>query len=224
MTNWDELSAFEDLSDLDHVCKLLSDAVDDDPAQRGSLEYLTGEKSQLLKRLNLQAEKTEEILEAETLGLYRKTWVADLFQQLFYRLYCLTNNPQELRGDVPWLREALHKVLIAAHEVFDPRRRKALVESVLSTNAKKASAKSHAGRDVQKKCALDEYMARSEWKSIAAAVKEITPKVLEMKNISRPLARTNANRTVREWISKFIDTNPAARARLSEAARNRLRK
>ena len=147
MEAWEDFSAFEGVFELEHVCELLSEQASLDPALRDAAKYLTGEDSPLIKRLNLQAAKSEKIIETEKPGLYRRTWIAHLFGEMFGRLDDLTGHPEGLQDAMPWLREALHKVLIAAHDVFDPHHRAALVtKALLDGEAKGVAAAKEARR------------------------------------------------------------------------------
>lgn len=150
--------------------------------------------------------------------------MAKLFFTLFVRLDELTHNPDKLSSNIDWLCVALHKVLIAAHEVFDPHHRAALVANAVSTGASAAAAKSHAGRDALRKAACEKFMERESWASINEAADKIALELVKCKNVSRPLASNNAVRTVSEWVSKFIASNPKAKAHLTAAGQRRLKK
>lgn len=124
---WDDFSAFGDIAELEHVCEMLAENASVATEHRDRPEFLTGEKSILVKRLNIQAAAMERLLEQERPGLYRRTWMAHLFIGLFNRLYDVTERPETLAEEVPTIALELHKVLIAAHHVFDPAQRERLL-------------------------------------------------------------------------------------------------
>lgn len=63
------------------------------------------------------------------------------------------------------------------------------------------------------------------WSSLSEAVKSIAPAILAMKDdVTRPLRETNAERTVREWLSKLVHSDAAALGKLTPEAQKRLRK
>ena len=221
---WDEFSAFGDLAELEHVCELLRDRASENCLLQVRLDSMTAEGSLLDKRLQQQARETKAMLEAERPGLYPRTWMAELFLELFARLDAVTSTPEYLSDNIPWLCEALHKVLIAAHEVFEPSHRATLVAKALSSKASLAAAKSHSGRAELRNKACAAFMEGGPWDSIAAAVEKIEPTLTECRTGSRPLSKANAKRTVREWLSNHIKNTPAAMAKLTEAAQKRIKK
>lgn len=140
MDKWEDCSAFGDIAELEHVCHLLDGWADAGAALRDLTmdgpDYLFGEKSYLIKRLVLQDRQMEELIEKDHPGLYPRTWMASLFRELFVCLDYLTEKPHLIRERVPWLRESFHKVLIAAHDVFDEHHRAALIAAALIEGAK----------------------------------------------------------------------------------------
>lgn len=127
MDRWEDFAAFGDLGELEHVCGLLEE-------QAGAAEFITaehcmtGDDSFLVARLNRQASKTMEILEAVRPGLFERSWHGKLFAELFVLLDEVTERPSRLPDLIDILCLDLHKVMIAAHDVFDPVHRAALVE------------------------------------------------------------------------------------------------
>lgn len=124
MIEWGKFSVFGDIGELEHVCYLLELA---DEEKRTDLSDLIGENSYLIKRLNEQDRLSAEILERERPGLYPKTWIAHLFSRLYVLLDEITEKPQLLPAALPRLLVDLHKAMIAAHDIFDPHHRAALV-------------------------------------------------------------------------------------------------
>lgn len=104
-----------------------------------------------------------------------------------------------------------------------------VIEKENSRRASIASKKSHKGRASLKNKTKHIFMSENrEWDSIAAAVGYITPKILKIQNEaldkSRPLATSNAARTVRDWLSEYVANDKDAAAKLTEKARSRLKK
>ena len=119
MDDWTRFSAFGDIGELEHVCSMLEEYADS-PLDQGCLDYITGEKSFLIGRLNIQAKETERLVELKRLGLYQRTWIAGLFHDLFCLLDEVTEDPGLLPFVLSDFALGFHKVLIAAHEVFTP--------------------------------------------------------------------------------------------------------
>lgn len=145
---WEDFSAFGDPFEIDHVMEILTDWCEAYPDANEPVDYKIGEKSLLIERLNLQAREMERALEREKPGLYRRTWYADLFGEMFVRLYELAEYPGNLKAELPWLKECMFKTLIAAHEVFDPVHRSKLIAEAtteaISARARKAVNARHA--------------------------------------------------------------------------------
>lgn len=100
-----------------------------------------------------------------------------------------------------------------------------VVRNSVSKQAKDANKKSHAGRAKLEEDAKRLFLEReTPWNSIAEAVAAITPELLEKRNVSRPLGKGNASRTVREWLSDYVNSNEQARGNLTDKAQARLRK
>lgn len=124
---WENFSAFGDLFEIDHVMEMLTDWCEAYPRSQEPADYAIGEKSLLIERLNMQAREMEWMLEREKPGLYRRTWCAGLFGEMFVRLDELAEYPGNLKAELPWLKECMFRALIAAHEIFDPVHRAALI-------------------------------------------------------------------------------------------------
>jgi hypothetical protein len=124
---WEDFSAFSDLFEIEHVIEMLADWCEAYPQSQEPVDYKIGEKSLLIERLNLQASEMERVLEHEKPGLYRRTWYAGLFGEMFVRLYELAKYPGSLKDELPWLKDRMYRSLIAAHEVFDPAHRAMLI-------------------------------------------------------------------------------------------------
>ena len=117
--DWTRNSAFGDIGELEHVCSMLEECADG-PLDPGCLDYITGEKSTLVDRLNTQAKETERLVESKRPGLYQRTWIAGVFRSLFCLLDEVTEEPSLLPLVLSDFALNLHKVFIAAHEVFTP--------------------------------------------------------------------------------------------------------
>ena len=138
MIEWNNFSAFDGVYELEHVVDLLHDwsAAGADVAKlnshRNRYDYETGEKSYLWKRLGIQAAETEAIIEKEKPGLYPRTDIADNFNKLFFVLDDVAEKPYLLASELPDIVLRLHKVLIYAHDIFDPEHRKELINKEIT--------------------------------------------------------------------------------------------
>lgn len=100
-----------------------------------------------------------------------------------------------------------------------------VIEKENSKRASIASNKSHQGRLARKHEAINLFMAKEgQWSSIAEAVEEITPIILQSSVGSRPLTISNARQTIHRWLSEHIATHKDAAAKLTEKGRSRLKK
>lgn len=122
--SWENFSAFGDTGELGHVCELFETATDE---EWSDVSGLAGGNSTLTKRLVMQDTASRDLLESERPGLYPKTWMAHLMQQLYLTLDQITEKPHRLPGELSGLLLNFHKVLIAAHEIYDPRSRAKLI-------------------------------------------------------------------------------------------------
>ncbi len=136
MKEWEDFSAFGDIAELEHVCELLEESAS---ALRDGITVevadLVGTGSYLMKRLERQDVQSAAILIAERPdrpGLYAETWMAKLIAGLYLRLNEIAERPEYLPDELPRLELDFHKVLIAAHDIFDPHHRAALVAQALA--------------------------------------------------------------------------------------------
>ncbi|MEW5787254.1 MAG: hypothetical protein AB1899_05315 [Pseudomonadota bacterium] len=135
MENWEEFSAFGDIAELERVCEIiLEEAAIAAESRMDGPDYMTGRNSHLRKRLHIQAEATERILEQRRPGLYPRTWMAHLFNEVFRALDTVTDAPGTLNTSAATIVLSLHKVLIAAMDVYDGERLERLIAS--ATKAK----------------------------------------------------------------------------------------
>ena len=117
-------------------------------------------------------------------------------------------------------REAAYFDYDKIEAVFAP-----VIEKENSKRASIASNKSHQGRLARKHEAINLFMAKEgQWSSIAQAVEEITPIILQSSVGSRPLTKSNARQTIHRWLSEHIATHKDAAAKLTEKGRSRLKK
>lgn len=150
---WEDFSAFGDTGELDHVCELFEVATDE---EWGDVSGLAGDNSALIKRLVMQDTASRDLLEGERPGLYSKTWMAHLMRQLYLALDQITEKPYLLPGELPGLLLNFHKVLIAAHEIYDPAHRAKLVaeaaceaaSGAIANRNKAAAKKSRASKGI----------------------------------------------------------------------------
>ena len=124
---WEDFAAFGDVFEIEDLCDKLRELAATDPKIRDPAEWLTGEKSYLYERINIQAAASEAILEKEKPGLFRRTYLHDDLWRLSVLLDEVTEKPYRLAEELPDIRVLLLKALIAAHEIFDPHHRAALV-------------------------------------------------------------------------------------------------
>lgn len=137
MDSWEDFAAFVDIAELTRVCDLLDDranAIRDGLAAdvAGDVADLVGLDSYLVKRIERQDTQSAAILAAERPdkpGLYARTWMAMLVAGLYVRLDEIARQPGLLPDDLPRLKLDFHRVLIAAHEIFDPHHRALLIST-----------------------------------------------------------------------------------------------
>lgn len=142
MKEWEDFSTFGDIAELEHVCELLEESAG---ALRDGITVevadLVGPGSHLMRRLERQDAQSAAILIAERPdrpGLYAKTWIAKLIAGLYLRLNEIAERPEYLPDELPRLELDFHKVLIAAHDIFDPHHRAALVAQALADGRQNA--------------------------------------------------------------------------------------
>jgi len=135
---WEDFATFREMGELEHVCDLFESAAKED----AGIADIAGENSYLIKRLVAQDIHSRDLLESERPGLYQKTWMAELITCLYARLDKIVEKPYLLQDDLPDLLLDFHKVMIAAHEIYDPVRRNGLIAKAttdaISERARKA--------------------------------------------------------------------------------------
>jgi hypothetical protein len=185
---WEDFSAFSDPVEIDHVMDMLADWCEAYPDANEPVDYKIGEKSLLIERLNLQAREMERVLEREKPGLYRRTWCAGLFGEMFVRLYDLAEYPSNLKAELPWLKECMFKTLIAAHEIYDPAHRAKLVakaaSGAIASRNKAAAKKLRASKGIE--AAI--HWALKDGSSSAEKTAEQVWRMLEKYDRAAPLA------------------------------------
>lgn len=213
-------SVFGDFVDLEHVCELLheqakvSDCPVDHPVHKNGPVRL------LRQRMHMQWSAQAREIEAQHPGLFPRTYLAEIYDESDEILERIERYPGALPADLPRLELLLHKLYILSlltHE--DVQRAKA-------QQASAAAKASHDGRTKMRNEAYRCFLAAADgaWGSISAAATAIAPVILEMKGVSRPLAQSNAARTIRDWLSGLVASDPHAAKKLSWAARTRLKR
>lgn len=119
MDDWENFSAFGDIGELESVAYMLEECAAGELSP-GCLDGLAGNGSTLVNRLNIQAAGTARLLEAKRPGLYERTWIAGVFGALFNELYDVVEKPHRLPLCLPSIVLNMHKVFIAAYDVFNP--------------------------------------------------------------------------------------------------------
>lgn len=137
MDNWESFSAFGDIGELESVVYLLEECADGELSP-GCLDDIAGAGSHLVSRLNIQAAETARLLEAKRPGLYERTWIAGVFGVLFNELYDVVEKPHRLPSCLPSLVLNMHKVFIAAHDVFNPFHLERMVSAAESSGRETA--------------------------------------------------------------------------------------
>ena len=153
---WEDFSAFDCAFEIDSFMDSLADWCEAYPDSQEPAEYRIGEKSFLIRRLNLQATEMERVLEREKPGLYRRTWYPGFFDQMFVRLDELVESPDNLKAELPWIKESALKTLIIAQEFFNPaylakvvkETRTEAVGNAIRNNNKNAAQKSRASKGI----------------------------------------------------------------------------
>lgn len=168
---------------------------------------------------------------AEAISTFRKRegMHLDAYIELIKILERATNNPKikasfRISAMTSSLVEMLKNVGITKYHrlncIFKP-----IIKEEKSKQTSAASKESHSGQDMLKQEVKKLFLDKSgQWNSIAEAVSEITPLILGIKNVKRPLVKTNAEISVRRWLSGLIATDANAREKLTESALARLKK
>jgi hypothetical protein len=123
--DFEKFAAFGDIGELERVCYLIELAAEENQEDIGGLI------AEIERKIGIQDLLSFAILESERPGLYPKTWMAGLFTGLYVRLDELAENPRRLRDAMPGLLLDFHKVLIAAHNIYDPKHRATLVAKAM---------------------------------------------------------------------------------------------
>jgi len=131
LPKWEDFSAFTDVGDMDHYLYMIEENL---------LECIYEE---LYKRLIIQNEASEKIINAECEDIYTDTWGSLVIGNLLYSLHELLYNPHTYEEKLPYLVIDLHRVYIAAHEIYDPRHRAMIIERAKNNSSKFMAAKRH---------------------------------------------------------------------------------
>lgn len=158
MIEWEKFSAFGDIGELEHVCYLLDQASEE---KQTDLHDLIGESSHLISKLTEQDRYSAQVLEGERPGLYPRTWIAHLFSGLYVLLNEIAEKPQLLSAELGRLAIDLHKVMIAAHDIFDPHHRAALIAEGERQAAEKISKARADGEAAGKEQAKSEQSTKA---------------------------------------------------------------
>ena len=181
MNTWENFAAFGDIAELEHVCGLVADNVAS-AANGGDLADLTEENSYLRRQLERQDSASRKLIEEERPDLYARTWMASLFYDIQHQLDDMGKSPTTASAELPGLVLRLHKVLIAGYDVFDPYRRKLLVEAAQEAGASRAKAEQSAKAKAAVKARGDQVMKKSflSWASAAIAAGNSASNVNEL--------------------------------------------
>lgn len=209
MGKWEEFSAFGDIAELEHVCELLEDHAS---ALRAGISVevadLVGSDSTLVRRLEKQDVQSAAILIAERPdrpGLYAKTWMAKLIAGLYLRLSEIAERPECLPDGLPRLELDFHKVLIAAHDIFDPHHRAALVAQALADGRQTArSERSQQSRNAVSSRGDQKKKAEfNNWAKERLAADNRANTVDELQGLSgfKPAWSQMTEKTLRKWAS-----------------------
>jgi len=88
-----------------------------------------------------------------------------------------------------------------------------------------AATKSHEGRKLTREYTINQFMQKNGvWDSISHAAKDLEKEVVQYSSMyPRPLAPTNASRSIREWIGGYLRENPEAKHKISEKGQRLLK-
>lgn len=200
---WEDFAAFSEICEIEHECDRLRGLAATDPAIRDPAEWLTGEKSYLYERLSIQYLATEEILEKERPGLFQKIHLRDDMGELFVILDEVTEKPYRLAEELPDIRILLLKTLIAAHEVFDPRHRAALVAKAEENGRSIGIAAQRAAQSKQAKDAVSRRGDQVRKAAFMAWAKDAVAAGTTASNIEELQALPGF---VPEWSQTYIPT------------------
>ena len=207
MDEWDSVSAFRELFELEQVCEILRENAAVPPECRESPVYLTGDKSPLIEALSRQARYSEKVIETVRSGLYQRTWIAEVFRRLWYRLDAITEFPERLADELHDIELDLHKILIAAHDVHDSEHRAKLVTEAELKGIQTGLAAAKDERSAQSRAAVadrEDQKMRIEfvaWGTAAIAAGGRADTVEELQSLSgfKPGWSGRDLSTLRKW-------------------------
>jgi hypothetical protein len=230
---------FGEFVELEHVCYLLHEQAKVADAPAGHPVHENGPVRLLRQRVRKQWDGQANEIEAERPGLFDRTYLAGIYREADALLALIDGHPAALPDNLARLELLMHKLYIlplrdfdevqrelkrAAKAVEDARQEGVKSEKdAQSTKASRAAKASHSGRTTQQQQAVKLFLeAPSQFTSLSAAAQSIVPEILKM-TVSRPVAKTNAQRTVTEWLRAAVVSDEKAAAKLTSAARARLK-
>lgn len=212
---------FGDFAELEHVCNLMREQAEVAGVLAGHPGHENGPVQVLRKRMHKQWDGQACEIEARHPGLFVRTYLASTYAETDEVLERIERFPSVLPGELPRLEVLMHKLYIFS--LLTPEDIQKEVQQRKSQQTSEAAKVSHDGRTKMREEAHKLFLAApNPWESISAAASEIAPKICTMK-VSRPLAKSNAQRTVREWLRAFVASNSTAADKLTQPARARLK-
>lgn len=142
LPKWEDFSAFVDFGELEHLCHLMEQSaaeIGEDTEENYDIIRWFYKNSTLIKRISIQHVESEKIIENECPGLYKRTWIAQEIDALLKFIDTIFDNPDIFPEKLSTLLLYLHKILIAAHEIYNPRHRAAMIEKIKISTISKAS-------------------------------------------------------------------------------------
>lgn len=213
---------FGDFAELEHVCELLREQAKVTDAPEGHSVHENGPVRLLHQRMRKQWDGQANEIEAERPGLFDRTYLATIYREADALLVLIEGHPAALPDNLPRLELLMHKLFILPLRDFDEVQRE--LKRAKSQQSAAAAKASHAGRSDMEAKAKELFLKPAAlWESLNAAAAAIVPDILTM-TVSRPLAKGNAQRTVREWLSAFVASDKTAAEKLTPAARARLKR
>lgn len=131
MLKWEDLSAFGDVGELEHVIELLrghAEFLRESTLPRDHWAVRDNPFAFLRRQIERQYHATRTALEAERPGLFDRTYIAELLGRLSFSLNEYERNPYSMLPALHDLELDLHKALLAAYAVFDPESRRRMIE------------------------------------------------------------------------------------------------
>lgn len=188
---------------------------------------LIGPGSHLLQRLEHQDRSSAALLEVERPGLYPKTWMAHLMGGIYVLLGEIAERPARLPDHLSDLEVMLHKVLIAAHDIYDPAHRSMLLaKAVCEGSAIAKNQRSQQSRDAVR--ARRDQKTRADfmdWASAAIAAGKAANTVDELQAMDGFKTSWSLGvkdpKTLRKWAREagFVFKNGRPKKNKSPAAR-----